>query len=333
MKSKKKVLLVHVLDLIKEGKNPTQISKFYSIPKQNINYFVGKLKKLGCIEKVGYGTWKYLKPLKQVKIRPKGSIAGQSFTSHKLKEIRGHAYIWKIEFLEGFDWEKIVRHYKKNKLKFTLICNKKVPRTIFNHRKIWLTKRGLTIYEPLDFFGKSSFEVKGTAVFEMDQLVKGLLKELGVKFKVYRFTTSREHYGMIKNELARQYNDKKEKLHVKSEDGNVWLWIDDSKGLGELETAEPNISRQVQNYWNNHKKHKFQVDADFVLKGMANQSDAIKKNAEHLEFHAENMRSHVKAVQDLGTGVREFSEKSTLAFDKLTNLIEEMQKSNKTKTL
>lgn len=311
MKTDKKVGLVEILDLIKSGSFPAQISKKYNIPKQNIAYFVGKLKRLGCIEKVGYGVWEYKK---EVKKRPKGSIEGQNN-----KQIRGHAFIWKIQFIENYNWDQIVKNYKKSKLKFQRIFFNKVIRTIFNNRKIWLTDKGMVIYEPLDFYGGSSFSVKGTAVFEMDRLIKDLLKELNLKFRHYRFTTSREHYGIIKNELARQYNDKKEKLYIRGEDGTIWLWIDDSKSLGELENNKPRINRGVQNWFNDHKKHNFEVTPTFVL-------NAIAQNTKNLDYHAENMRTHVKAVQDLGIGVKNMSENFTEQIGILTKVIEGLAK-------
>jgi len=293
MKVKEKIGLVQILALIKSGLPPAKISKKYNIPKQNISYFVGKLKKMGCIEKIGYGVWEFKKEVKKV---PQGSKGSQ----YK-KQIRGHAFIWKIEFAENYNWDQVIRSYKKKRLTFQKICQKKVYRLIYQHRKIWLTKKGMIIYEPMDFYGGSSFKVKGTAVFEMDKLIKDLLKELNLKFRTYRFTTSREHYGIVKNELARQYNDRKDKLHIRGEDGTVWMWIDDSKGLGELENNAPAINRGVQNWFNDHKKHDFKVTPSFVLK-------AIHQNTKNLDYHAENMRIHIKAVQDLGNSVKELVE-------------------------
>jgi len=287
-----KLGLNNIISEMKEGLNPSKISKKYNISKQTLDYSLSKLKKLGCIEKAGYGTWNVIKEVPKV---PKGSIKGDS----DLKEIRGHAFIWKIEFTSPYDWNRIIRYYRKKKLNFSLVCNGKVPRTIFNNRKIWFTKKGLIIYEPLDFMGKSSFEVKGTAVFEMDRLIKDLLKEMNIKFKPYRFSTSREHYGMVKNELARQYNNNKEKMLIKSEDGSTWLWIDDSKGLGELETQEPHISRKVQNFWNSHKKNNFKTDSDFILKNFKESAKQIKKNAKNLDYYGENMASHVRLMKSI----------------------------------
>jgi len=301
MKKQEKVGLIQVLELIKSGSSPAQISKKYNIPKQNISYFVGKLKKLGCIEKKGYGVWKYLKPIKEVKSLTTTHSNRKGLTSPK-KEIRGHAFIWKIEFYKPYDWKKIVRSYKKKKLTFQLIASGKVFRIIFKSRKIWLNKRGLTIYEPIDFVGISSFQVKSKAVFEMDKLIKDLLKELGVKFRPYRFTTSREHYGIIKHELARQFNEKKEKMNIRSDDGDVWMWIDDSKGLGELENNEVSVNRQVQNYWNDHRKHNFAVTPTFVLNTM----QGIQDNQMIFD---RNMQSHLQVLNKIGDAIEKLNKR------------------------
>ena len=310
MKAKKKLELGQLLDHIKQGSNPSKICKVYDIPKSSLSFHVDKLKKLGCVEKVGYGAWRFIKDLKDVRVRPIGRGDSQSRTSKK-REIRGHAFIWKINFFnEEIDWKDKLNKVKYN---YQLIGHGKVFRIIFDNRKIWLIRSGMIIYEPLDFVGRSSFEVKGSAVYEMDLLVKRLLKKLRIKQRPYRFTTSREHYGIMKNELAKQYNEKKEKLYIKSEEGKTWMWIDDSHSLSELENNEAVTSRRVQTFWNDHKKHKFQVTPSFVL-------GAINSNTQHLEYHAENMRAHVGAIKDLGTGVKKYTELA----GKLTDIVEKI---------
>jgi len=314
MKRGKDLVLIQILEEFKSGSSPAQISKKLSIPKQTLNYYVGKLKKQGCIKKKGYGVWEYIRPLQEVPNLTITHSDNPIGTLHK-REIRGHAFIWKIQFMKDFDWDKVVRSYKKKKLTFQLMKHNKIWRTIFKNRKIWLGKKGLTIYEPIDFLGRSSFEVKGRAVFEMDLLIKDLFAELGLKMLPYRFTTSREHYGIVKNELARQYNDKKEKMHIRSEDGSIWMWIDDSKGLGELENCDPTINRQVQKFWNDHKKNNFEVDASFVLNGF----NTLTNN---LNYHAENMRTHVDVVRKLGEAV-----------EKLAGKVDQMNTHTKSKDL
>lgn len=308
--NKKFELLRVVLHKIKAGKNPAKIKEDLDIPKTTLQYTVDKLKKLGCIEKVGYGVWSYIKPLKKYEKVPRGSTRGNTKKVRtSSKEIRGHAYIWKVKFEKKLDWNNLVKQYKKKTFTFQYL-NSGIPRTIFRGRKIWLTKSGLIIYEPLDFYGRSSFETKGMAVFELDQLVKLFLIEIGDKPRPYKFTTSREHYGMIKNELARQYNDRKEKMVIRTEEGTAWLWIDDSKELGELETNEPVVSRQVQDFWNDHKKTKFEVKPSFILNTMA----GIQQNQ---QLFSENIKTHIQAIQDLGKGV-----------DRLTKLVEKKEKLN-----
>jgi len=298
MKITKKVGLVGVLAEIKSGLSPAQISKKHDIPIQNISYFVGKLKKQGCIERIGYGAWRYIRPPKEVQL-----LTTRQVNRSTQKQIRGHAFIWRIVFYTPYNWEKIIKNYQKKKLTFQRISSGKVLRTIFNHRKVWLGAKGMTIYEPLDFMGRSSFETKGKAVFEMDKLIKDLLRELGQKFRPYKFTTSREHYGIVKNELARQYNDKKQKMEIRSEDGDIWMWIDDSKGLGELENKDAPLNRKVQKYWNDLKKHGFEIDASFILDGFHKQNQMIGQNAQQLGDYAKHLKAHVSSIKQLGSSV------------------------------
>lgn len=309
VKNKNKLGLSWVLAQIQNNIMPATIAEKNNIPKQSLDYHLQKLKKLGCVRKEAYGVWKYIKDVPEL---PKGTLDLNNRTS---KHIRGHAFIWKIAFFTPINWEEVIKSYKGKKLSFSRICRDTMYRTMFESRKIWFTKDGLTIYEPLDFLGASGMQVKGQAVFEMDLLIKSLLKSLNLAPRPYRFTCSREHYAIMKNELARQYNDRKEKMIIKSEDGTAWLWIDHSHGVHELETKDPIINHKVDKFWNGHKKHDFKVDADFVLEGFARNSEAIQKNTENLDYHAENMKSHVKAVQELGESVRA-----------LTELIKEMKR-------
>ncbi len=304
MKQEKKIGLHLILSDLKAGLNQKEISKKYSMPKQTTSYNVGKLIELGCVEKIGHGVSSVWKFLKVVPNRPKATRKVKA----GLHEIRGHAFIWNIEFLEKrFDWIQIIKNYKqrykKPALSFKMICAGKVPRTIFKNRKIWLTKTGLTIYEPLDFMGKSSFSVKGEAVSEMDKLVKGLIKKLGLKMQHYRFKCSREHFAHVRNQMARQFNDNKQKIKVEC-DGK-YFWIDYSDGEHEEETNDPNLSVAAHKKYKSEVKTNFAVTPEVILKNQKKTDEQIRKNAENLDYHAENMRSHVQATRDLSAGIKE----------------------------
>lgn len=301
MKEGKKLGLDTILAEIKAGLRPAQISKKYNIPKQTLAYNVGKLVKMGCAQKVGYGVWRFLK---EVPTRPKGTLE----VSSDLKDIRGHAFIWNIEFLEdNYDWMQIIKNYKKKykrpALTFNLICGGRVPRTIFKNRKIWLTKAGLTIYEPLDYLGKSAFTVKGMAVCEMDKLVKDLIKKLGLKMQYYRFKCSREHFAHVKNQMARQFNDKKQKIKVKCDGIN--FWIDHSDGIDEEETDDANTSVQANKFYKSQVKTKFKVTPEYNLKHQEETNKQINKltgaiaesGVQLLEYKEQN-KEHLALIQD-----------------------------------
>ena len=301
MKHTEKFGLDRVLAEIKAGLNPAKICEKYKIPKQTLGYYTSRLIKLGCIEKSkGYAQWKFIK---EVPILPKVTIPGQH---SDLSRIRGHAFRWTIEFLDhNYNWIEMIENYKKKyknpKLRFSLILNNKVPRVIFKNRKIWLTKTGLIIYESLDFFGKSSFQVKGTAVYEMDKLIKDLLKELDQKFYAYSFICSREHFAYTKSQMARQFNDKKVK--VKVEWNGKHFWIDHSDGEHEEETDDPNVSVQAQKFYEDQVKTKFEVTPSTILKGFAEQQKINGQIIENQLVFDKNMSSHLEVLNRIGNEI------------------------------
>lgn len=278
MKKDKKVILLLIIEEIKLGNSPSKISLKHNIKKQTLQYYLRQLKKNGIIIKQGYGVWKVIK-----------EVSKSTKASKKVKQIRGHGFNWKVKLNKEYDWTNLL---KNNKINYQLIgINQSTPRIIFNDKKIWLTKNGLVIYEPKSFFSESSFTSKGMAVYELDRTLKLLENRLKINIGKYYFTTSREHYGMIKNELAKQYNDKGEKLYIRDNNG-LWLWIDDSHSLNELETGEPNNSRGVQNWYNDMKKNNFEVTSSFILKGF---DDILKIQT----MHSNNIIKHQKVLDEM----------------------------------
>jgi len=290
MKEEKKQRLLLIVSQIRAGKKPAKISKEQKINKKTLQNHLRQLKEMGCIEKQGYGVWKVLKEV---------SISSKATSLQK--QIRGHAFNWKIKFKNNIDWE---RRLKKYKIKYQLIgINRSTPRIIFNGKKIWLTKTGLIIYEPNSFFAISSYTSKGMAVWELNKTIKALGRALRISLEGYRFATSREHYGMIKNELARQYNNKGEKLYIVDDEGK-WMCIDFSHGIHELETNKPDTSRGVQNWYNDMKKTNFEVTPTFVLEGM----DKIKTNLELMQQSISNINQEntiPKQSQPLQKNIRD----------------------------
>jgi len=319
MKLNKKIELVQVFDALKAGLKPAEIADKYGVPKTTLQYKLDALKKKKLIKKVAYGTWEVLNKKYQFDL---GVVPPKV---PKNKQIRGHAFIWKVRFShESIDWFRRLDQYKIN---YQRINGGKVARIIYKNRKVWLTKKGMVVYEPLDFLGSSSFETKSTAVWELDQLIKDLGRQLQINLTPYKFTTSREHYALVRNSLAKQYNDKKEKLSVYAEDRGVWLWVDFSKGIHELENNDPEVNRKVQNWYNDHLKNGFEVNSSFVLNGFNVLTQNVQANAQNLNNYATHLKSHVKSIQDLGKGTTIL----TKQIQELTKIVKELQGGNNNK--
>jgi len=254
MRSKKKVILDLIISNLKKGISPAQICKEKNIKKQTLQYYLRELKKKGIVQKVAYGTWTIKK-----------EVSKTTKATKNPKQIRGHAFTWRIRFKTEVDWKKRLEKFKIPHE--TLGVRGNTPRIILNNKKIWLTKRGLVIYEPKSFLSNSSFTSKGMAVWEMDKTVKEIYQMLQINLGGYEFTTSREHYGQIKNELARQYNEKGEKLYI-ADRGGIWMWIDDSHSLSELETNKPQTSKRVQDWYNDMKKTNFEITPTFLMESL-----------------------------------------------------------------
>jgi len=307
MKEERKVQLVCISSEMKAGLRPVEISKKHNISMPKMSRSLTELRKLGCIEKKGYGSWTVIKELSS---RPKET----SKVKVKVlkKDIRGHAFIWTIEFLEGsYNWKQIVENYKKRyknpKLSFKMVCGGKVPRIIFNNKKIWLTKAGLTIYEPLDFFGNNAFKVKGDAVFEMDKLIKDLLKHFKLRVQFYRFKSSREHFAHVKNEMARQFNDEKVKIHV--EFNGKHFWIDHSHGENEAETDNAPLSIVAQKFYKSQVKTMFAFTPEKIGELIAENAKNISENAKSNKVYGDNSVTHVALMRGINRRLKKMDER------------------------
>lgn len=289
MKTNKKVILYLIVSKIKAGKNPAKISKELKINPRTLQYYIRQLTKDGIIKKESYGVWKVEKEV---------SKTTKAHQKKYQKQIRGHAFNWKVKFPFQIDWK---RRLKQSNIKYQLIGIKQTtPRIIFNNKKIWFTKTGLVIYEPKSFFSPSSHTSKGYAVFELDRTIKQLGRKLKINLDKYQFTTSREHYGLIKNELARQYNDKKEKLYIRDDKG-IWMWIDDSHSLSELENNNPIINRGVQNWYNDMKQTNFKVTPSFITNSFNQILQVQQMNADNIVKHQrvlDEMLITLKKIQE-----------------------------------
>lgn len=305
-----------ILELFKKGKTTSDISNELSISKQKLYYHTSVLKKLGFIKNIGYGVWKVLRSKKKDL---------EHAIKWKDKSIRGHAFIWKVKLEKKYNWIDILTNYK---IPYKLVRGY-TPRIFVNNRKVWLAKDSIIIYENKSFFGKNAIESRKYAVFELLSTIESFSKKVKIFFKNFYFKPTREHYGLIKNELARQCNKKGEKIIVRDDLDGEWLWIDDSIGqLGELETSGKGFTKDraalnldVQKWYNDHKKHNFKVTPSFLLESL----NQVTQN--QLMFN-QNFESHVGSIKKLGYSAEANAKSVELLADKILELSEEIKKIN-----
>ena len=201
----KNISLVDILNLLKIGKNPTQISKELQISIQRLNYHLSKLKQRGAIQKIGYGVWE-VNPIEELKISTQA-------TKINSNNIRGHAFMWKLKFkkINKIDWKR--RLIEKN-ISFEEKGISKTPRIQLREKKIWLGQKHVIIYESKSFFAINAIESRKFAIYELLETLRELEKFLGIELKDFEFTVCREHYSLVKNILAIQCNKAGEKINV-----------------------------------------------------------------------------------------------------------------------
>jgi hypothetical protein len=261
-----------LLDHIQNNRNPIKEMGIY---KQQLYYYRRKLVELGFLKK-DKNLWIVLKGKK---------IDLEHAMNWRDKKIRGHAFIWKVKQDRHYDWKMLL---EKNNIPYKLVRGL-IPRIFIKDKKVWLGKETITIYDSKSFYGKNAIESRKYAVYELMSIMNELQRKLGITFK-YLFKPTREHYGLIKNELARQCNKNKEKIIVRDNLDGEWLWVDDSEGmLGELETGGKGITKdrtlinqEVQNWFNDMKKTNFKITPSFIMNKLSESNEILKETAERI---------------------------------------------------
>lgn len=285
---KKKVDIEFLLNHIRAGKKPISLVKQLNISKQLLSYYLRTLKSKGIIRKVTNGVWEIVKD--NLKLSS--------------KVIRGHAFIWIIKLpVEIKNWKDREEILTKNSIPFTKTGN--TIRLIIKGKKVWLNNKSIIIYEPKYFYASLPLESRKLAVYELREEIKAIENTIGINLSGFKVKTKREHYALVKNDLAKQVNKEGEKIHL-YDDGEWWGDIDKSMGGDEFEFFKTKSfsgltnSTGANNYFNSHKNTNWQVTPKFVLNVM----NGIQQN--QLVF-AKNMESHISSIKTLGQEVRGLS--------------------------
>lgn len=251
---------------------------------------------------------------KGINIELQGKIDNFFFTLKnqelfKPDSVRAHAFQFTLRINpELRNWDKREEILKKLKIKFKPLNIFGGAQSItFKGRKVWLTRKSIIVFEKSSYMAETSTEARKYAVYDFFAFVGALERYLkadfGVSKKNPQFKVSRQHYALIKNALAKQCDRDGQKLEVSNERGQ-WFIIDNSFNLHEAETIHPETAEQdnikVQNFFNGIKKFE-----GFTPEFVVNSLGGVMKTQ---EMFAQNIESHVSAIQELAIGVRELRE-------------------------
>lgn len=314
-----------VFQHIAHGLRPSKICEILDIKKTALQYYLSSLKRAGMIKKIGYGVWEITGEFDKNKFKKTTQVARgtpcKQFELLSQDSVRAHAFQFKIKLPEIQGWndrEKIL--IKKDIKFFNLKIGGGGQSILFRDTRIWLTNRSVIIYKRSSYLAQKAKDGRSHAIYDLMILLRGLERLLGVNLKIrgdYSFKVSRQHYALVKNALAKQYDNEGKKLEIYTGNG-LWFLIDNSYNLHEAETVHPETAvvdnERVQDFFNSLKETKGYTP-QFVV-------NAIAQNTRNLDHYAVHLKSHVKSVQALDTGVASMVSE----IKKLSEIIKELKK-------
>lgn len=290
-----------VLKLLYKGGNPHSISKIIKKAKSTTLQHLQELAAKGLAQKGEKNRAQYADLWK---ITPKGSFliekgVGFSVKSTRVAERqsvkylpsdfnRGHALQFKIALPNEWtneERERILTELGIDFKRLNLFGGGHA--IVFKHKKIHLTRSSVILYDSADYFAPTAVNSEDNAYLKTLYLIKDLERLLKVNWSFgnhYKIRISKRHHALIKNGLAQLYNTpKREKLEVYDGKG-LWLLIDNSFNLNELEAVHSNTAvpdadgmRQIINSF---KATDFKVTSDYILDKFKETEDRIKKVSE-----------------------------------------------------
>lgn len=276
--------------------NLTQIQKKLGISKQNLNNYLRQLKKDGFIIQKGRGWYEVVKEV---------NFSTKYGSKLSKDSIRGHAFVFNVQLPKEIKgWKERITVLKSKGVHFNLVgALKTTPRMKVLGRKVWLCNNHLRVFfKPKEsYYGQTAIESRKYAFQELLLVVGALESKLGVSLRPFDFSWRKEHYALIKNDLAIDQNRKGIIWRIKDEQGE-WLLVDDSlEQGGELENVgEKSFITNIpmQKWWNQQKETKFEVTPKFIL-------DSINQVTQNQLMFAKNIEEHMEVLKGIKEAINE----------------------------
>lgn len=293
-----------VLEFLYKGGNPHSISNYLKISRPTTIQHLEELRKKGLTmkgieNKDNYGDpWLITKkgkfliekcvgfPVKSTRVTPNQSV---KYLPPDFN--RGHALQFKLKLPKGIrNWTSKER---KELLESIGIPYKNLnlfgggQGIEFRDKKIHLTNSSIIIYDSESHFAITAEKSEDNASIKTLYLIRALERELRNNFSIngkYAIRITKRHHALIKNAMAEIYNKpKRVKLEVYDENG-LWLLVDNSWNLGELEcvhsrTGVPDADG-MREVMNSFKRTGFKVTSEFVIEHLDEIGEMMKKSSE-----------------------------------------------------
>lgn len=169
-----------------------------------------------------------------------------------------------------------------------------------------LYKNSLEIYSGQSFYGKTTNEAELKSLEYFERFIRRLendLKVILLKNRSRNIRIVNQHYARGDSELSERAHEEKKRIWIYADDGKLFYITDDSFGFKEDECVHPTTAKKDReavdkqiNDWRNHNPPTNSELAEHIAAVTSNQ----------LMF-AQNMASHIKAIQRLGNEVKGLS--------------------------
>jgi len=295
-------ILYHIRDY-----NRLPVEGEIGISKQNMNYYVKKLKIDEVIYSPSYSVWHLNED--KLKVFLGNNIQSRSkktdehtnpLKAHLPSKLttRGHGYAFGLKIKSFMGWNVI-----RGKLKGKWIKNDTVKRIMVKGRKVWLCKDSIVVYfkKGESMWGDSGASSKKHAIHEFIVTVKKIEKQIGHSFKInkeYLFKITKSEYANINNVLAKDYNDKNKKLKIYNKRGELWALCDKSFNRDEFETVHSKTSEQdydnvVMKFFNSLKTHYEETGESFTIDKLMS---GLNQTLDSHRVAVENIKDTTKQV-------------------------------------
>jgi DNA-binding transcriptional regulator YhcF (GntR family) len=323
-----------IISLLKNGLRPSVIAAKSGVNKTTLQRHLTHLKKQGLVIKIGYGVWEVVDLPESTKKRSIQSIyvakntppseVRQNLHMFIPDSVRAHAFRDTLQVPQGLtNWtnEKRELYLEDHQIPFkTLGIIGGGQRLLINGRITHLTNKSIVIYDRSSYFAEKAIEAKSNAVHSFISIVKKLERTLHTDLTSgsdYKFRVSRQHYALVKNALAQQYNADGERLEIRSEgDNSLWFLIDNSFNLDEAEAVHPKTGmtdvEKVQKFFNSVKDtgetiHTILEPIRGIIQVQATNTDAISQVVGSQMAMAANTDSHLTLISQIDTGIKGLS--------------------------